>query len=201
MSVNWHFQYALVDLRPAKVCNGRQGVDNLLLLGPGDIGGQGLRSAGNITRRELQDDISKPLTQRLAITSRSKFELTNLWSSLAIKHKSMEELCARNRHQQPAAEPPRALAKPPLLVHYIVQKLQAASRKVDRCGQPHLFLGCDGECKARQAGADSGGKARGQRTGDPRIAVAERFSVSCAEVCSESNKEPIEQTVQEKQEG
>lgn len=113
----------------------------------------------------------------------------------------MEELRARNRHQQPATEPPRALAKPALLIHYIVQKLQAASREVDGSGQADLFLGGDGESKARQTGADGWGKARGQRTGDTRVAIAEWFSVICAEVCSESNKEPIEQTVQEKQEG
>ena len=49
------------NIRPAEISNGGKRVHNLFLLGPGDVDRERLRSALDIARRELENDISKPL--------------------------------------------------------------------------------------------------------------------------------------------
>lgn len=51
----------VVNLRPAEARDRGERVHDLLLLGPGDIIWQRLRSALDITGRESKDHISKPL--------------------------------------------------------------------------------------------------------------------------------------------
>lgn len=127
--------------------------------------------------------------------------LTHLWCGLAVKNKGMEQLRARDRHQEPATEPPRTLVQPPLLIHNIIEKLHAPGGPVDCRSQAKLFLRRNRQCKARQTGPDGGSKARRQHARDARVALAEGLRIICAEVCAESNKEAVQKAMEQKQKG
>lgn len=81
------------NLRPAQTRDRCERVHNLFFLWPGDIAGQRLRSAGDVARRELQDNTAEPLGKirtravenarerlTLGVVSRSK---TKAWKSWA----------------------------------------------------------------------------------------------------------------------
>jgi hypothetical protein len=54
------------NLRPAEISNRSKRVHDLFLLWPGDVGRKRLRSALDIARRELENDISKPLEDKIS---------------------------------------------------------------------------------------------------------------------------------------
>lgn len=125
---------------------------------------------------------------------------TNTGRSLAIEHESMEKLRKRDGHQQPAAEPPRALTQPAFGVQHIEQELQTPGAGVNRRCQAELVLRTDAEGETCQTSADRGRITRSQRLRDTRVTFSERLCIIGTEVGSQSNEKSIEQTMDEKEE-
>lgn len=112
----------------------------------------------------------------------------------------MEELCTRDRHQQPAAEPPRAIIQPALRVHNIIEELQAPRSRVDCHSQPKLVLRADPQSETRRACAHGRGKARRQRTRDARVSFTERFGIIGTKIRSNSDEKTVKKTMEQEQE-
>lgn len=121
---------------------------------------------------------------------------TDLWCVFPIEHKGMEELCTRDWHQQPAAEPPRTIFQPALRVHNIIKELQTPSSRVDRHGQPKLVLGADPQSETCRACAHGRGKPRCQRTRDARISLTERFRIFGTEIRSNADEETVKKAME-----
>ena len=113
----------------------------------------------------------------------------------------MEELRKGNGHQQPAAEPPRALIQPAFRVQDIKQELQAPGACVNRRSQSELVLRADPQGEPRQTCADRWRKARGQRARYTRVALSKWFCIVGAQVGSQSDEEAVEKAMDEKEEG
>jgi len=172
----------LKNSRPAEIRNRCKRIHNLLLLRPSDVIRKRLRSALDITRRQSENDICKPLHQISDRNNKPKIT-TDLRRSIAIENKGMEKLRKRNGHQQPAAEPFRAFSQPPLGIQNIKRELQAPHSCINHRGQSKLILRSDSQSKARQTCADGWRIAGCQGLRNARVALSEGLRIFSAEVC------------------
>ena len=113
----------------------------------------------------------------------------------------MEELTARQREQNPAADPPGLGPEVPPVVQRVVEVLQRSGEDEDYGGQPRLLGQRKAQEEAGETGACRGGEPRRQGAGDAGVASSERSCLVRAEAVAQAGEEAVEEAVEEEDRG
>lgn len=164
-------------IEPGHLC---EAVHYCVCAGPGEVGRVGGRASLNVVWRVVEDEIaiclyswSDPAVRLELACSEGSKGLAHLGKAIPVKDKGVQQLTRRQRHQHPAAPPPRPLLEPALILQRIVQKFEGSCDHVYSYCDAQLMRGTYTQGKSCETGPDRWGHSRGQGPCNARVPPAE----------------------------